>query len=395
MIAMRLLGVGLDVVEREVPGVDEGLDVVGPLVDELAASRTMWSGIVPGKSALLKSTCEPGRSSAVSVNGANTPTQSNSPPAKPAAASSVSTPRKSMSSSVMPTDSRPCRSRKWSTTPASAAIGLAGQVLDRGAHRLVADDGVVAGGVVVDDDDHLLAAGGDAEHRVVEGLGVAVELAGGHGVERADVVGEEPQVDVEADSSKMPASSATASGNQPGQARVAEGERSRRSPRRCRRAVGRRGRRSASASSSSSSPQAAVSEQERGGAGERGAAGRRRHAATVRSAPFRSNVHRNSSAVNSDLTAILTTARRRYRRARGPTPTTPPRRRGRPRAGRTRRGRDPREGIVAAASALFASRRHRGRHHGPDRRGGRACSSRRSTTGSGPSPRSSARSSSG
>ena len=33
--------------------------------------------MAPGKSAELNSTCEPGRSSACTVNGANTPTQSN------------------------------------------------------------------------------------------------------------------------------------------------------------------------------------------------------------------------------------------------------------------------------------------------------------------------------
>ena len=82
MIVERLLGVRLDVVERVVPGVDELLDVLGPLRRPARGDTTMWSGIVPGKSALLNTTCEPGRSSAVSVNGANTPTQSNSPPAK-------------------------------------------------------------------------------------------------------------------------------------------------------------------------------------------------------------------------------------------------------------------------------------------------------------------------
>ena len=84
----------------------------------------MWSGMVPGKSLELNTTCEPGRSSACSVNGANTPTQSNWPPANAPAAASVSTPRKSMSSSVSPTDARPWSRRKWSTTPSSAAIVL-------------------------------------------------------------------------------------------------------------------------------------------------------------------------------------------------------------------------------------------------------------------------------
>ena len=59
---------------------------------------------------------------------------------------------------------------------------LAVQVLDR-RDRRVADDRVVAGRVVVDDDDHLVAADGDAEHRVVQRLGVDVELAGRQRVE--------------------------------------------------------------------------------------------------------------------------------------------------------------------------------------------------------------------
>ncbi len=102
-----------------------------------------------------------------------------------------------MSSSVMPSSARPCSSRKWSTTPGSAAIVLPGEVVDR-RDRGVADDGVVAGRVVVDDDDPLLAAGGDAEDRVVERLGVDVDAAGDERVERGDVVGEERQLDVEA-----------------------------------------------------------------------------------------------------------------------------------------------------------------------------------------------------
>ena len=73
----------------------------GRSVDDVGVT-TRWSGMVPGKSAELNSTFEPGRSSACRVNGANTPTQSNSPPAKPAAAASVGRPGKSMSSSVMP-----------------------------------------------------------------------------------------------------------------------------------------------------------------------------------------------------------------------------------------------------------------------------------------------------
>ena len=58
------------------------------------------------------------------MNGANTATQSNWPPANAAAAASVLTPWKLMSFSVMPSVARPWSSRKWSTTPASAATVL-------------------------------------------------------------------------------------------------------------------------------------------------------------------------------------------------------------------------------------------------------------------------------
>ena len=101
-----------------------------------------------------------------------------------------------MSSWVRPAFCRPCRRRKWSTTPSSAATRLALHVGDR-CDRLVADDGVVAGRVVVDHDDRLLRATGDRRHRVVERLRVGVELARRHRVERRDVVGEVLQVDVE------------------------------------------------------------------------------------------------------------------------------------------------------------------------------------------------------
>ena len=126
-----LLGVGRDPVEREVPGVDQLLQ----------SRRVSVAGIGRGHEVVGDGAGEVGRaeqhvasrrrSRACTVNGANTPTQSNSPPANAAAAASVLTPWKSMSSSVMPSSARPCRSRKWSTTPASAAIGLALDVVDR------------------------------------------------------------------------------------------------------------------------------------------------------------------------------------------------------------------------------------------------------------------------
>ena len=83
---------------------------------------TKWSEIAPGKSAELNSTFDPSRASAWVVNGANTPTQSNWPLANAAAADAVGRPWNSMSSSVRPSSARPCSSRKWSTTPGSAAI---------------------------------------------------------------------------------------------------------------------------------------------------------------------------------------------------------------------------------------------------------------------------------
>ena len=48
----RLLGVGLDVVEGGVPGVDEGLDVARAARRSAPGVTTMWSEMVPGKSAL-------------------------------------------------------------------------------------------------------------------------------------------------------------------------------------------------------------------------------------------------------------------------------------------------------------------------------------------------------
>ena len=73
--------------------------------------------------------------------------------------------------------------------------GLAAQIFDR-VDALVDDDGVVARGVVVHQHDHLVTTRRDAEHGVVQGLTVAVDLACDHGIERRDVVGEVLHLDV-------------------------------------------------------------------------------------------------------------------------------------------------------------------------------------------------------
>ena len=87
--------------------------------------------MAPGKSFELNSTCEPGRSSACSVNGANTPTQSNCA-AGERGGGGVGLDALEVDVVLgQPVLARPCRSRKWSTTPASAAIDLALEVLDR------------------------------------------------------------------------------------------------------------------------------------------------------------------------------------------------------------------------------------------------------------------------
>ena len=80
-----------------------------------------------------------------------------------------------MSASVMPSSARPCSSRKWSTTPASAAIVLpfrsATEVID--ASQMTASLPVE---LSLTTTIFCSAAGGDAEDRVVQRLGVDVEL---------------------------------------------------------------------------------------------------------------------------------------------------------------------------------------------------------------------------
>ena len=140
MICVALVGVGLDVVERHVPGVDELLDVLGPLLRRASRRTTMWSGIVPGKSAELNSTCEPWplerlrrergeHADAVELAAGERGRRR----IGRARRGSRCRPRS------CPASARPWSSRKWSTTPGLGGDRLALQVLDRG-DRLVADD---------------------------------------------------------------------------------------------------------------------------------------------------------------------------------------------------------------------------------------------------------------
>ncbi len=131
--------------------------------------------MAPGKSFELNRTCEPGRCSACTVKGANTATQSNWPPANAAAAASV---LHALEVDVVFGHARLGQALEQQEVVDDAGLGgddLPFRSLIR-RDRLVADHGVVAGRVVADDDDLLLGAGGDGEDRVVERLGVHVEL---------------------------------------------------------------------------------------------------------------------------------------------------------------------------------------------------------------------------